>query len=151
MNYQPGENHSKEDTKYYPELIERANDPTRFSGRNGILIDELVYGGVRGSMEITESLKNPMGGAHGGALTTLADTVAGVAVATRGIACVTLNNTMNYLREVRLGKVYCSAEIVKSGRTITVCDIKIVDEENRLVATGTFTFFMKGEVTSILE
>lgn len=155
MDYQPRETRTELDNdviaKYYPKLIERANNSARFCGKNGILIDGLFHGGATGSMEITEQLKNPMGGAHGGALSTLADTVAGMAAVSLGYTSVTLNNTMNYLREVRLGMIYCSAEVTKSGRNITVCDIKMTDDKDRLVATGTFTFFMKGKITSILE
>lgn len=155
MDYQPGGNGTKLDNNdianSYPKLIDRANNAVRFSGKNGILVDKLFYGGATGYMEITEQLKNPLGGVHGGALSTLADTVAGIAVATLGFTGVTLSNTMNYHREVRLGTVYCSAEVTKAGKKITVCDVKMTDTEDRLVATGTFTFFIKGEITSVLE
>lgn len=153
MDYSPEKNNRDVPniSKYYPALIERVNNSARFSGKNGILIDEVTPGRATGSMAITEQLKNPLGGAHGGALSTLADTVAGMAVVSLGFTCVTLNNTMNYLREVRLGTVYCSAEVIKTGKNISVCDIKLTDTEDRLVATGTFTFFMKGEIASIME
>lgn len=147
-NPNPINNGDHEISQHYPLLIEMANNQMRFSGSNGIFIDKLAHRSAMGSMEIVEHSRNPMGGVHGGALSTLADTVAGCAVVSLGYSCVTVTSTMNYLREVLFGTLFCSAEVVKEGRHIAVVDAKITDSEERLVATGTFTFFIKRDATS---
>lgn len=126
---------------YYSKLMKVMNDEKHFNGFNGIIITKIEDFAAYGEMDYTESTQNPMGGIHGGALATLADSVAGLAAAARGFPLVTLSNTMNYMRPARPGKIYCAAKVVKSGRTIIVCDASIHDSEDRLIATGTFTFY----------
>lgn len=136
---------------HYDNFLELINTPHRFNGSNGIFVDALVHGGASGSMEITERILNTHGAVHGGALTTLADVVAGMVAATMGYSCVTLSNTMNYLREARSGKVYCTAKLIKPGRKIFVCDVELTDDGDHLVATGTYTFYTKGKATELTK
>ena len=80
----------------------------------------------------------------GGALFTLADTVTGTAAYTIGDRpCVTLDSSMQFLAAARGDKVFCVATPKKIGRTIVVYDVALTDGEERLVASGTFTFFVK--------
>ena len=96
-------------------------------------------------LDIRPESCNPYGIVHGGALVTLADTVAGTAAFTTGRTCVTLDSSMQFLAAARGDKVFCVATPKKVGRTILVYDISITDSEDRLVATGIFTFYATGE------
>ena len=102
-------------------------------------------GEAEGELIIRPETRNPMGVVHGGALFTLADTVAGTAAFTTGRNCVTLDSSMQFLSAARGDKVRCVAKPKKAGRTIMVYEISITDSEERLVATGIFTFFATGE------
>lgn len=132
-----------EDDQLFESLMRRINTDDRFSGHTGVRITELGDGWAAGELEVAAHTLNPSGAVHGGCIVTLCDTVAGAAVFTTGYRSVTLNCTTNFLREARGGKLTCRAEVVKPGRTISVCDVSVKDMEDRLVATGTFTFFAK--------
>ena len=76
---------------------------------------------VEGEITVAEAHLNPMGMVHGGCLATLADTVTGTAVATRGRVGVTMDCRMDYLRPaVNTKKIRCVAIPQKIGKTITL-------------------------------
>lgn len=146
MESQRSRTYPKLNPKKYPEVIAYVNENDHFYNVNGLSLDSLSENGARGSMTVTPRLTNPLGTIHGGALATLADTVAASAATTLGAEIVTLSSTMNYLRAVSLGKIFCEARIIKSGKTVVVCDVEISDSDNRLIATGTFTFYKTKEL-----
>lgn len=130
-------------SKDYSELLEQVNSGPYFGPVSGAKVTAIRGNVAEGELEIRTETKNPLGVVHGGALFTLADTVAGTAAYTTGRSCVTLDSSMQFLAAARGNKVFCVATPKKIGRTIVVYDIAITDSEERLVATGTFTFFAK--------
>ncbi|USF25786.1 hypothetical protein N510_000698 [Firmicutes bacterium ASF500] len=84
---------------------------------------------------------NPEGLVHGGAIATLADTVAGCCACSTGGDCVTSSSSLEYLRPAQ-GDLFCEATPKKLGRKLSVIQVVIVNTEDKTVATGTFTFFM---------
>jgi len=131
------------DKELYDKLMYRFNEGDPFSALAGIKTTAIGDGWAEGELEITPSSMNPVGVVHGGCIVTLCDTVAGTAVFSTGVRSVTLNSNTNFLREARAGKITCRAEMVKPGRTISVCDVAVRDEDDRLIATGSYTFFVK--------
>ena len=90
---------------------------------------------------------NPRGIVHGGCLSALMDTVAGIAACTDGRGCVTLNCSVSYLRAAQnTKKVYCKATAVKTGRTVAVYQAELFDDDGTLLANGTYTFFLKEQL-----
>ena len=85
---------------------------------------------------------NEKGGIHGGAIATLADTVAGSCACSRGGNCVTCSSTMEYLRPA-YGDLFCEATPKKLGRRLSVIQVEIRNAQGKTVATGTLTFFME--------
>jgi len=125
--------------------MRRMNDPERFMGRNSIELIEIGERWAKSRMENIKATQNPLGGLHGGALSTLADVTAAASLTSLGWrARVTLNNTMNYLRPACPGPVYCEAHVRKAGKTVAISESTIVDAEGAEVATGTFTFYFTG-------
>lgn len=54
---------------------------------------------------------------------------------------------MSYLRAAQdTAKVYCVAEPIKLGRTVAVYSARLTDDQQRLLATGTYTFFLKEQL-----
>lgn len=125
----------------FSELAARIND-TPFMRASHIRVTHLEQDRARGVLEVRPESLNPHGFVHGGMLTALADTLGGVAASTRGGRCVTVNNTMSYLRPAVGSRIYGEVTPVRVGRTITVMDTSLTDEEGRLVAKGTFTFHL---------
>ena len=95
---------------------------------------------AEGTLEVHPDSLNPYGYVHGGILTTLSDTVAGVAAASRGGMSVTLSHTLNYLRPATGRTIYCAATPQRVGKTISVFQVSLTNEDGVLVATGLFTF-----------
>lgn len=130
----------------YSGMLNKVNSGPYFGPKSGAKVTAIHDDhSAEGEMEIRTDTQNPMGVVHGGALFTLADTVAGTAAFTTGRTCVTLDSSMQFLAAARGDKVFCVATPKKVGRTILVYDISITDSEDRLVATGIFTFYATGE------
>ncbi|MGV7104999.1 PaaI family thioesterase [Flavobacterium sp. U410] len=89
-------------------------------------------------MPVNPRVHQPMGLLHGGASVALAESVGSAASImfinpekqeVRGIEI-----SANHLRSKREGTVYATARIVHKGRSLHLWEIKIVDEENRLIS-----------------
>ena len=120
----------------------QVNKPHQFSFENGMVITHAEPGLVRGELTVSENSVNPHGMVHGGALTTLADTVAGCCACSKGGHCVTSNCTMEFLRPAYGKKIYCEATPKKMGRSLSTIQVSLTNDEGAVVATGTFIFFM---------
>ncbi len=142
---------SNEET-FFNALLLRINQPELFSARNGIIVTEVRKDFASGELTVAPSSLNPRHIVHGGCLSTLMDTVAGIAACSTGRSCVTLNCTMNYIRAISTSKkAYCRAECVKTGRTICVVDCSVTDDDGKLITTGTYTYFLKEPLQEFLR
>ncbi len=137
---------------FYEALMARINQPQLFSAKNGIRVTRCWEDYAEGELTVQPSSMNPRGIVHGGCLCTLMDTVAGIAACTGGRSCVTLNSTMNYIRAaVNTTKVLCQTSKVKSGKTIAVYNSVLTDHQGQVIASGTYTFFLKEELQEYLD
>ena len=132
-------------SEQYRGMLNKVNAGPYFGPKSGAMVTAAGGGEAEGELAIRTETKNPMGVVHGGALFTLADTVAGTAAFTTGRNCVTLDSSMQFLSAARGDKLRCVAKPKKAGRTILVYEVTITDSEERLVASGTFTFYATGE------
>ena len=145
-------NSTPEQEALWARLKERINRPGSFSVENGMTVTEVKDHWCRGELAVRPSSLNPRGSVHGGCLCTLMDTVAGVAACTDGRGCVTLNCSISYLRPARdTGKVYCETRLIKGSRSTVVMEAILTDDRDKLVATGTYTFFLLEELAPILR
>jgi len=123
-------------------IVHSVNTPHQFSYENGILLTEVEPGYARGELTVGPNSINPHGNVHGGALATLADTVGGCCACSKGGSCVTANCTLEFLRPATGPKIICEATPKKMGRTLSVIQVVLTNDQNVVVATGTYTFFM---------
>ncbi len=125
------------------EFLDTVNERELFFGHNGMTITSVKDGRAEGDLEISPHSLNIHGFVHGGCLATLADTVSGCAVfsATRR-RCVTVNYNLNFLVPAYGSTIHCSATPQKIGRTLCVYDTVLTDDQDHLVASGTFTFYL---------
>ena len=117
------------------------NAPRQFNYENGMELTHVQPGLTRGALRAGPNSVNTEGHIHGGAIATLADTVAGCCACSAGGDCVTSSCSLEYLRPAR-GDLFCEATPKKLGRKLSVIQVVITDGESKTVATGTFTFFM---------
>ena len=92
-------------------------------------------------LDIRPESRNPFGMVHGGALYTLADNAAGVAVHTDGRAYVTQAGSLHFLRNQPEGTVRAQGRVRYRGRATCLAEVDITGEDGTLLATGEFTFF----------
>ena len=123
-------------------IFRTVNTPHQFSYENGVTVTRVEPGRAEGILEVGPNSINPHGNVHGGALATLADTVGGCCACSKGGQCVTASSTMEFLRPAWGGRIYCEATPKKLGRKLSVIQVTLTDEQEKVVATGTFTFFM---------
>lgn len=125
--------------------IPLVNAPHQFSYENGIFVTKVEPGYAEGVLNIGPNSINPYGNVHGGALNTLIDTVAGCCACSKGGSCVTSGCSMEFLRAANGKQLKCVATPKKLGRTLSVVQAEVFNDDEKLVATGTYTFFMYPE------
>ena len=128
---------------YIAELNARVN----FSRTNGLVCTDLGDGYCVFETELTDSVRNSYGIAHGSLIFALCDEAAGVATFFDGHDVVTQSANINYLRPVFSGKLRARADRIKKGRMTAVYEIRVFDDEERLLAHATMTFFYAGRET----
>jgi uncharacterized protein (TIGR00369 family) len=98
---------------------------------------------VEAKMPVDHRTHQPAGLLHGGASVALAETVASLGtylnIDRDTQTAVGLEINANHIRSVRDGFVYATATPIHSGKSTFVWDIRIVDENQRLVCVSRCT------------
>ena len=115
-----------------------------FMNHNGMSVVSYEKDHAIFTMEIVPEACNPHGQAHGGALYGLADNAAATAVHTDGRLHVTQSSNMYFLRSRTSGKIFAEAKIVHRGKTVSLIEVIITDEDGVHLATGNFSFYCIG-------
>jgi acyl-CoA thioesterase len=107
-----------------------------FAKKFGLELVDLDEGYSRVEMEFTPDLENLFGMAHGGALFALIDEAFETASNSHGTLAVALNMNITYISSPSKGERLCAEarEINRTNRT-ALYDIKVLDRQNRLIAT----------------
>lgn len=127
-----------------PYTLEQANfGPQCMPDHLGIELIELGPDFLRGRMPVNERTRQPFGILHGGASVALAETLGSIAanlVADRNkFRCVGQEINANHVRAIADGVVIGTARPLHLGRRSHVWDIRIVDEQERLVCISRLT------------
>ena len=109
----------------------------------GIEFTEVGADFIAARMPVVEKTKQPMGLLHGGASVALAETLGSVAaycvINLEKQHAVGLEINANHLRGVTEGFVYGKALPLHIGKTTHVWEIKIINEQNKLVCVSRIT------------
>lgn len=136
------------------QLMDRAVKYNGYARLTGI---EMLYakdGLAEARIVLDEKHFNPIGSVHGGCIFTLADSVAGIAVASCGTSATTLSAHSVYLNAAMAGKskiLYGKASPVRVGRKIAVYKVEIKDDNEKEIAEFTFEFFRMSKVPKLPE
>jgi uncharacterized protein (TIGR00369 family) len=109
---------------------------TRFVGYKLEVIQEGV---CRITLPFREDFEQLFGVVHGGFITLAADTAGYYAAATRAgeIPLATAEIKMNFISPVYRKDLYAIGEVVKSGKQLIVCELKVYTvESDKLIALG---------------
>ena len=126
------------------QIVTRANEKIRgtFAGVLGMEFTHLTPERVEATLKVREELKQPWGIVHGGAVMTLADTVAGAGAYMnlgQNQETVTVELKINLIGAVREGTIRAEALPLHRGRSTSIWTARITDEAGRLVAVSLST------------
>ena len=126
-------------------LLEFFNEINRFAVMNGIRLVE--FDDEHSVVECTVEKKytNPTETLHGGMYFTMADSAGGALAIRSGQGFVTQRSTLHFIRPVFSGKVRAVAHALHRGKTTLVAEIKMYDEQDKLLASSTMTYFFLGQ------
>ena len=116
-----------------------------FTQRLGVKEISVESGEVELEFHATEDHWSTAERAHGGVLFSVLDTALGRAVVSslpEGRGCATLECKINFFRPVIRGTLRATARVVIKTRHTAYTEGSIVDEEGRMVARATATFFL---------
>lgn len=116
-----------------------------------IKIDDIECGMAKLSMKIS-SVKhtNMYSVVHGGALTSLADTALGAACASTGARIVTIDYSMNFIKNIHEGDTAVSiAKVLNRGNKIITIEVNTYDSEHNLLAKMQGTAYVIGAFDGI--
>lgn len=117
-------------------------DKSPFAKQVGYVVAEDFKGNAEGSLALTPVHFNENGTVHGGCLFTLMDSTAGVAAQAFGKVNTAYENT-NFMRPVRTLQTLTSrASTLKAGRKLVVVEVEVFDEDERVVAKSTITYYI---------
>ena len=98
---------------------------------------------LKGRMPVNEKTKQPFGIMHGGASCVLAETLGSIAANycndDEHKSFVGLSINTNHIRMVKEGYVIGTAQPLHLGKSTQVWDIRIVDEQDRLISITRLT------------
>lgn len=124
------------------EQIKPINEGT-MAGHIGIELTEMGENYIKGRMPVDHRTQQPYGVLHGGASATFAETLGSIASAYvidySKYICVGLEINANHIRGVKQGFVYGTAVALHIGGTTHVWDIKIYDEQEKLICVSRLT------------
>lgn len=102
---------------------------------------DINYGKAR--MKCKEELLNPYGSVHGGILLSLADAVVGTTACMGGYFVTTVSCNLNFLLPaVNTEYIYCEATLLRAGSHIMVYQVRITDDNGKLLDSGEYSYFV---------
>jgi len=117
------------------------NDKDPMLKHIGMEMLELSYQHSKSRMKLSENIINSYGIAHGGAILTMADATAGYAACMCGYFVATISGTLNFLSAGRKTEyIYCECNQLKAGKTIIVYEVRIKDDNGKLLDSGEYTY-----------
>lgn len=124
------------------EQLRQMRNKSRFAQLIHLEVTRIEEGYAEAEMPVTEETRNGIGILHGGCLYTAADVAAGAASASRGGTSVTLNADFHYLRAgTECTRLRAAARELKNGRRTRLYQVSVYDQNETLMAEGTFTYF----------
>lgn len=119
--------------------------PEKLGGVSELLGIELEEAGperVVATMPVTSKHHQPLGLLHGGVSVVLAETAASIGghlAAPEGSTAVGIEVNANHVRSVREGRLRATATPLHVGRSTQVWEVKIRDQQERLVCASRLT------------
>ena len=118
----------------------RHSNPVNYSGFKSVKAE---WGRAVFRMPVLDLHKQIHRVVHGGVLAMLADTAGGFAAflaSPRGARVVTIEMKINFLEGVENGVIQADARVLRQGKSTSVVECEVKDQERRLVSKALMTF-----------
>ena len=116
-----------------------------FIGNNNYNVIKVEEGYCELEGIISETSYNNMNIVHGGYIFGLADTAAGIAALSNvfgsDVNIVTVDANINYFKPAKGERLVAKAGVIKPGKTISVIEVEIYNDNNDMVAKSSMTFY----------
>jgi 1,4-dihydroxy-2-naphthoyl-CoA hydrolase len=107
-------------------------------GTLGVEVVEVTDDVIKGRMPVEDRIRQPYGIVHGGAMSTIAESLAsmGTALGVLAEGKIAMGQEINasFMRPISKGHVNALARVRRRGRTAWNWDVEITDDEGRLCA-----------------
>ncbi|NLY21589.1 MAG: PaaI family thioesterase [Tissierellia bacterium] len=111
----------------------------------GAELEYVEKGRVVISCENKESLHQQNGFMHGGFIASLADVAGGYAALTvmpEDADVLSSEFKINFLRPASANKLFAIGDVIKSGKTLVVVEVSVMDEEDVIIAKMLATMYV---------
>ena len=133
-------------TKPYKMTLKEFFKRDRFAVMTGIELLEVGEGHAKARMLVTENHLNGGDVCQGGALFTLADLAFAAAVNSHLVLTVSTSSNITFFRPVASGYVYAEATEIVDHRRMPFAEVRLTDEQGKLVAIFTSSGYRKQDV-----
>ena len=133
---------SKADLARAAERLRRSNPVNHF----GFQLVKAERGRAVFRMPVLDLHKQIHRVVHGGVVAMLADTAGGFAsilAAPAGSRVATIEMKINFLEAIEHGEIKADARVLRQGRTTSVVDCDVTDQDGRLVGKALMTFSIR--------
>lgn len=133
---------SKADVARAQERLRHSHPVNHF----GFRLVKAEHGRAVFRMEVLDHHKQIHKVVHGGVVAMLADTAGGFAsflAAPKGSRVATIELKINFLEPVERGEIEADARVLRQGRTTSVVDCNVTDQDGRLVGKALMTFSVR--------
>ena len=117
----------------------------------GVELMEISEGYAKARMLITKDHLNGGGVCQGGALFTLADLAFAAAVNSHLVLTFSTSSNITFFQSVAQGYVYAEAREIVNHPRLPYAEVKITDEDGRLIAVFTSSGYRKKDVPIELD
>lgn len=114
-----------------------------FAALLGIRLVEAAPGYAKTAMDLTDSLKNGAGVAHGGAVFSLADLALAVASNSHGRLCLAVSSSISYVKAGMGNTLYAEARELSLGGKIASYGITVTNDAGESIAAFQGTVYRK--------
>lgn len=127
------------------EVLEKANAVTKNTLMETLSIEFVDFGEdfVTATMPVNPTVHQPMGLLHGGATAALAESLGStgsyIMLGDENAGVVGIEVNANHLRSVKEGMIKAHGTLLHKGRRTHVWDIRVTDEDDRLISVCRLT------------